>query len=129
MRKIILAFTAVLLAALGYTTALGTQASKPSVTPPASSQQDVLNKFCISCHSERLHTAEIVLEKADIDHPAANAVLWEKVLHKIHTREMPPARMPRPDDATYEALAKYLETALDQAAQAGPNPGRPAVHR
>ena len=42
---------------------------------------------------------------------------------------MPPAGMPRPDKATYEAFATYLETALDHAALAKPNPGRVAVHR
>src|SRR5262245_10730998 len=118
MRKIILA----LLCAVGYATASGTQSSKPLPAPSTSSQQAVVNKFCAGCHNERLHTAEIVLDKADIDHPANNPALWEKVLHKIHTREMPPARMPRPDDGTYDSLAKYLETALDRAAEAKPNP-------
>jgi hypothetical protein len=42
---------------------------------------------------------------------------------------MPPAGMPRPDQATYDSLATYLETALDRAAAANPNPGRPVLHR
>ena len=42
---------------------------------------------------------------------------------------MPPPGLPRPDNATYDSLANYLETALDQAAEARPNPGRPAVYR
>ena len=43
---------------------------------------------------------------------------------------MPPVGAPRPDDATYEAFAGYLETAIDRAAAAAPNPGRTArVHR
>jgi len=37
--------------------------------------------------------------------------------------------MPRPEKATYDALATYLETSIDQAAAAKPNPGRPALHR
>ena len=42
---------------------------------------------------------------------------------------MPPPGMPHPDTATYESLARYLESALDQAAAATPNPGRPAAYR
>src|SRR5262245_42130696 len=67
--------------------------------------------------------------KTDIDYPASNTAIWEKVIRKLRTREMPPARMPRPDDVTYDSLANYLESALDQAAAARPNPGRPTVYR
>jgi hypothetical protein len=42
---------------------------------------------------------------------------------------MPPAGMPRPDDATYESLATSLETALDAASAARPNPGRTDTFR
>ena len=42
---------------------------------------------------------------------------------------MPPAGAPRPDPASYDSLATYLETELDRAAASLPNPGRPAVHR
>ena len=42
---------------------------------------------------------------------------------------MPPAGMPRPDQATYESFSSYLETELDRAAAANPNPGRPVLHR
>jgi hypothetical protein len=43
---------------------------------------------------------------------------------------MPPPRSRRPDTTTYDAAAGWLETALDRAAAASPNPGRPAdLHR
>ncbi len=42
---------------------------------------------------------------------------------------MPPAGVPQPDDTTYSSLANYLEAALDDAAGARPNPGRPAAYR
>ena len=43
---------------------------------------------------------------------------------------MPPAGAPRPDQATYERVATFLETALDRAAAATPNPGSlPLLHR
>ena len=40
------------------------------------------------------------------------------------------SNMPRPDNATYDVVATWLETELDRAALARPNPGRPAaLHR
>ena len=62
----------------------------------------------------------------DIEQVSEGAPVWEKVLRKLRGRAMPPAGMPRPDEATYNSLANYLETALDGAT---PNPGRPVLHR
>jgi hypothetical protein len=42
---------------------------------------------------------------------------------------MPPHGRPRPDVATYSAIAAAIESKLDAAAEANPNPGRVAVHR
>src|SRR2546427_1105707 len=95
-------------------------------SPP---QRAVLDKFCVTCHNTRLRTAGLQLDTADVDHPEGNAAVWEKVLHKLRTREMPPPGAPHPDSVTYDSLANYLENALDQAAETRPNPGRPAVYR
>ena len=106
------------------------QASSPQ--PPASSPDTtgVINKYCVSCHSERLRTGGVVLQGADAANVAANAELWERVLAKLRAGSMPPAGSPRPDAATYEAVASGLEAALDRAWAAHPNPGRiNAVHR
>ena len=42
---------------------------------------------------------------------------------------MPPVGKPRPDEATYDAVIASLETSLDRAAAARPNPGRTATIR
>src|SRR5207247_9432131 len=105
--------------------ASGVQSPSPSASP----ERAVLNRFCVTCHNARLHTAGLQLDTADVDHPGGNAALWDKVLYKLRTREMPPPGVPHPDNVTYDSLANYLETTLDQAAEARPNPGRPAVYR
>ncbi len=89
----------------------------------------MLDKFCVTCHNATLRTAGLQLDTADVDHPGNNAAVWEKVLHKLRAREMPPPGLPRPDSNTYDSLASDIETALDHAAEARPNPGRPAVYR
>jgi cytochrome c551/c552 len=89
----------------------------------------MLDKYCVTCHNQRLKTAGLMLDKVDVEHAGADAQTWEKVLRKLRAREMPPPGSPHPDDATYTAVSDQLEKMLDMAAAANPNPGRVAVHR
>lgn len=92
------------------------------------SQRALLDRYCVNCHSQKLKTAGVVLEGINIDDPGAGAV-WEKVLRKVRTGEMPPPGLPRPAAAGSASFISWLESTLDQAAAAHPNPGRPAIHR
>jgi hypothetical protein len=90
----------------------------------------VLDRYCISCHNTRLRTAGLALDIVDAALPAANPEVWERVIAKLRARSMPPAGMPRPDEATYTAVAGALERDIDRAWAANPHPGRiGAVHR
>ena len=91
----------------------------------------LLQRYCIACHNSRLRTAGLSLDDVEVSeaHVAADAELWEKVVQKLRSRTMPPPRRPRPDDDAYRAFASWLETSLDRAADAAPNPGRPQLHR
>jgi hypothetical protein len=89
-----------------------------------------LNKYCMTCHNEKVRAGGFALEQLDSDNPGANAGAWEKVVRKLRTGAMPPAGRPRPDAATYDAVASHLEAKLDAAAKVEPNPGRlPLFHR
>ena len=101
-----------------------TPGAAPALTPRA-----VLDRYCVTCHSERLRTGGLTLESVDPDRVGDDAEVWEKVVRKLRTGMMPPSPRRRPDAATYASTVSYLETALDRAAAANPNPGRPAVHR
>jgi hypothetical protein len=70
-----------------------------------------------------------MLDQMDVASVSAGAEIWEKVVRKLRSRAMPPVGLPRPDDAAYDSFATYLETELDRAAVARPNPGRPPAHR
>jgi mono/diheme cytochrome c family protein len=89
----------------------------------------VVQQYCVTCHNAKLKTAGLQLDTVDFDHIGERAELWEKVARKLRTGEMPPAGLPRPDKATYASATAELESALDAAALARPNPGRVAVHR
>jgi len=71
-----------------------------------------------------------VLDPAELEHVGAHAEQWEKVINKLRTRAMPPAGLPRPDDATYDATAAWLETGLDRASAEQVELGKlPLLHR
>ena len=89
-----------------------------------------LTRYCITCHSDRLRTADLSLDGLDLSHVGEHPEVWEKVVAKLRARAMPPVGRPRPDGGTYEKLAGWLESEIDRVAVANPNPGRiEAVHR
>ena len=113
----------------------GSAGSVPAATAPSlstsldSQYAAVLQKYCAGCHNARLRTAGLSIEGLDPANPSSHAEVWEKVVRKLRSRTMPPMRMPRPDEAAYDGMAGWLETALDRAATAQPNPARPLLHR
>ena len=107
---------------------LGAQASSAS-SSAASSHRAVLDRYCVTCHNERLRTAGLTLDTADVEQVSTDAAVWEKVVRKLRTGLMPPVGRPRPAPAAYASLTAYLETALDRAAAREPNPGRLGMQR
>ena len=63
-----------------------------------SPQHQVVAKYCLTCHSDRLKTGGLTLESLDFNRVPADAATWEKVLLKLHARTMPPTGLPRPDE-------------------------------
>src|SRR5436309_14721992 len=101
------------------------EAQQPSAgTPLPAAQRDVINRYCISCHNDRVKRGGLALDTAAAHEVGENPEVWEKVLRKVRARQMPPAGMPRPDETTYDAAIASLEASLDAAAAAHPNPGR-----
>jgi mono/diheme cytochrome c family protein len=94
------------------------------------SLQTVLDTYCITCHNQRLRTGGLALDNLDLDKPAGDADTWERVIAKLRAGSMPPPGRPRPDVTTYHAVASWMETEIDRAWAARPNPGRTSpVHR
>jgi mono/diheme cytochrome c family protein len=110
--------------------------------PPASAQggttsatattpaRELVTTYCVTCHNQRLKTANLALDNVDAEQVFNSADTWEKVVVKLRSRSMPPPSARRPDNATYDRVATWLETELDRAAAAHVNPGRTAeLHR
>ncbi|MCY3843909.1 MAG: DUF1592 domain-containing protein [Acidobacteria bacterium] len=114
------------------TTAATAAASPPSggAVESAFSPRALLDRYCVTCHNERLRTAGLTLDTMDVGVVADRPEVWEKVVRKLRTGLMPPAGRPRPEPHAYDDLASWLETRLDRAAAADPDPGRSDVlHR
>ena len=116
------------------------QAGEPAAASP---QRALLDRYCVTCHNERvvagagagmmaeqLRLVGLALDSADVDDVAAAPELWEKVVRKLRVGAMPPQPRPRPDRETYDGFRRWLEDELERVAEARPNPGRTqAFHR
>jgi len=113
--------------------ALAMFAAAPTARPQQSAAFEAsgaLSQYCVTCHNARLKTAGLVIDPAAITQAGTDAELWEKVIRKLRTRAMPPGGAPRPDPATYDRVASFLEAELDRSAAARPNPAKlPPLHR
>src|SRR5215471_13681368 len=130
-----------LLLLVGWSVQAAKPQSSPRSSPPAAKVQDsaapvadpsaqyraVLDRYCVTCHNEKLKTAGLLLDRADIKNVSVDAEVWEKVIRRLRTFAMPPVGLPRPDRATYGALTSYLETSIDRNAK--PSVAIPTIHR
>ncbi len=139
---LIVGWIAIAAAAFGYVQAAGPQQQPSGAPDPAiSPQRALLDRYCVTCHNQqlvhgasssaepslllsRLRSSGLTLDTVDVANVSEDAEVWEKVVQKLRAGAMPPPPRPRPDKATYDGFRKWLETELDRAAGANPNPGR-----
>jgi hypothetical protein len=105
--------------------------AKVAAPSPAAAQSHkaTLDRYCVTCHSDRLKTAGLTLESIDTTNIAASPDVWEKVVRKVRVGMMPPQGSPAPDAASRASLVTWLTGELDAHAATHPDPGRPLVHR
>src|SRR6185503_9951913 len=89
----------------------------------------LITRYCVGCHNDKLKTAGVSLTAVSTGDVGAGAATFEKVLRKVRTGEMPPNGLPAPDPAARAQFVNWLESQLDRAGAAKPNPGAPSIHR
>ena len=97
------------------------------VRQDVAAQRAVLDKYCVTCHNDRLNTGNLKLDKLDLTRLGAEAAIGEKVVRKLRAGVMPPTNSPRPDEATRMALITWMENELDRSAV--PHLPPPGLHR
>ncbi|MXZ73076.1 MAG: DUF1592 domain-containing protein [Acidobacteria bacterium] len=115
---------------LFFVPAAGAQPAAAPEPPDPEWQRALIQRYCLTCHNDRLETAGLTFEGLDLARVGEAPAVWETVVRKLRAGAMPPPPRPRPNAATYDRFVAWLETELDGAAAADPNPGRTeAFHR
>jgi cytochrome c551/c552 len=110
------------------------QASQPTPvsahTPPAAADLNaVVKRYCVTCHNDTRKTGGLSLASFDVAHAAQHAEVAEQMIRKLQAGMMPPPGAARPDATVYATLISNLETTVDTAAAARPNPGNRTFQR
>ena len=109
------------------------QAAVSPVAPESpSAYREMLDRYCVTCHNQRTRIpagAPLALDLANLDDPAADAAVWEKVVRKLGVGAMPPQDAPTPGVDTLDGFRDALAAHLERAAGAAENPGRYVLHR
>src|SRR5436189_3397076 len=71
-----------------------TPPARVAIRQAAPPSGEFLSKYCVTCHNERLRTAGLALDPADLADIAHDPAVWEKVARKLRTGAMPPAGRP-----------------------------------
>ena len=103
--------------------------AQPATASPTAAQRALLDQYCVTCHNQQLKTAGLLLDTADLNDIPGGAATWEKVVMKLRSGMMPPLGRPKPDQAAVDSMVSLLETRLDKASAARPEPGRASLHR
>lgn len=98
----------------------------PSSTDP---NRALVNRYCVTCHNQKLRTAKLAFDTMDLAHPEKDALTWERAIRKLRGGMMPPPGAPRPPVEAVAAFATYLENSLDKASALSFNPGSVRIHR
>ena len=106
-----------------------TSADRRAVPVSTAQPRALLDKYCVTCHNDRLKTANLSLQDVDLTKVAEHADLWEKVVRKLRAGVMPPPDLPRPALAEYEGLRDWLEAEIDRSAVGHATPGSVVLHR
>ena len=100
-----------------------------SASPAPAPQRALLDRYCVTCHNQRLLTGGLALDVADVSRVGEAPDVWERVVLKLRGGMMPPAGRPRPSGPALDELRGWLEAELDRAAAATVEPGRVPTHR
>jgi mono/diheme cytochrome c family protein len=100
-----------------------------STTLSLESQGTLVKQYCAGCHSEKGRSGGLSLANFDPAGIDQNADVVEKMIRKLRAGMMPPPGARRPDGDALTQFVTALETGIDTAVAAHPNPGRRSFQR
>ncbi len=91
--------------------------------------REFISKHCTDCHNANAKTAGLDLQSLSQQPLEKHAAVWEKVVRRLKTRQMPPREMPKPSEEEYQAAVSSIVAPLDAAYEKQPQPGRTQTFR
>jgi hypothetical protein len=91
---------------------------------PVQDHNAVVKQYCVGCHNERSKAGGLVLDGFDVGKVTEHTAVGEKMILKLQAGMMPPPGSRRPEEPVLTRLVNTLETRIDAAAVARPNPGK-----
>src|SRR5436190_7322800 len=56
----------------------------PAAAPArASAERATLDRYCVTCHNQRVRSGDLALDALDVSNVAPQAATWEKVVRKV----------------------------------------------
>jgi len=112
------------------TSAPSRAAASHEKTMSVEAQNQFVARNCAGCHDDEAKTGGLSLQSFDAANAERNGEVAEKMIRKLRAGMMPPPSVAdRPDAEALKGLAEALETRLDRAAAAHPNPGPRSLQR
>src|SRR5579862_4200188 len=107
------------------------QTGAPAKTGTPMDPDMVVQNYCVECHYEqnKNNTAGLSFETFSIARIAEHPDVGERMVRKLRLGMMPPPGNEAPDPVSYANLISALETKLDVASAAQPNPGARTFQR
>lgn len=107
------------------TAAKPAQAASAAKSTAPMDPDTVVQTYCVVCHYDqnKANTAGVSFDTFKIASLGDHRELGERMVRKLRLGMMPPPGNEAPDPASYAALIGALETRLDAAGAAQPNPG------
>ena len=77
---------------------------------------DFLGEHCLECHDAETAKADFILDPLHFDFAKPRTVdVWQKVLEKLETGEMPPKKKPRPQTKAKQVVTDWIRTEFSKA--------------
>ncbi|MEO6338415.1 MAG: DUF1592 domain-containing protein, partial [Caulobacteraceae bacterium] len=109
--------------------ALKVEAHPGASAPSPNAPWATVDKYCVTCHNGRAKIGGIAFDTMDRKALGHDAAIYEDAIRRLRGHYMPPSSMPQPSEADRQALITWLQTQLDLAAGAEPNPGTAPLRR
>jgi hypothetical protein len=89
----------------------------------------MLGDYCVKCHNTTDWAGSVAFDSMNADEIPKDAKIWEEAVTKLQGRLMPPPGEKQPAQATIDSFVTWMQTNLDAADAAHPDPGYVTLHR